>query len=167
MPIVLVIAILTFIAWFFIFGKDFQFALLTAVAVLVIACPCALGLATPTSIIVGTGKGAKEGILIKGADSLEIAHKTKYVIFDKTGTITNGTPEVTDTIPLSKISGMQLLMIAASIESGSEHPLADAIVNKAKESKLKLQPAKSFKAIPGYGISASLNKKKYHCCFQR
>ncbi|HIH32336.1 TPA: copper-translocating P-type ATPase [Candidatus Woesearchaeota archaeon] len=161
-PIVLVIAILTFIAWFFIFGKDFQFALLTAVAVLVIACPCALGLATPTSIIVGTGKGAKEGILIKGADSLEIAHKTKYVIFDKTGTITNGTPEVTDTIPLSKISGMQLLMIAASIESGSEHPLADAIVNKAKESKLKLQPAKSFKAIPGYGISASLNKKKYH-----
>src|SRR3989339_708160 len=161
-PIVILIAIATFSIWFFLIGKSLAFSLITAVAVLVIACPCALGLATPTSIIVGTGKGAKEGILIKGADSLEIAHKTKYVIFDKTGTITNGTPEVTDTIPLSKISGMQLLMIAASIESGSEHPLADAIVNKAKESKLKLQPAKSFKAIPGYGISASLNKKKYH-----
>lgn len=161
-PIVLVIALLTFITWFFIAGQGFQFALLTSVAVLVIACPCALGLATPTSIIVGTGKGAKEGILIKGADSLEIAHKTKYVIFDKTGTITNGIPEVTDIIPIKKISESALLKIAASIESGSEHPLADAIVRKSKDRKIKLSSVKSFKAIPGYGITASLSGKKYH-----
>lgn len=161
-PIVLVIALLTFITWFFIVGQGFQFALLTSVAVLVIACPCALGLATPTSIIVGTGKGAKEGILIKGADSLEIAHKTKYVIFDKTGTITNGIPEVTDIIPIKKISESALLKIAASIESGSEHPLADAIVRKSKDEKIKLSSVKSFKAIPGYGITASLSGTKYH-----
>lgn len=161
-PIVLVIAALTFISWFFIFEENLQFALLTSVAVLVIACPCALGLATPTSIIVGTGRGAKEGILIKGADSLEIAHKTKYVIFDKTGTITNGTPEVTDIYPVAKISENELLRIAASIESGSEHPLADAIVKKSKESKVKISSVKSFKAIPGYGITASLSGKKYY-----
>jgi Cu+-exporting ATPase len=161
-PVVLVIALLTFITWYVFIGKDLQFALLTSVAVLVIACPCALGLATPTSIIVGTGKGAKEGILIKGADSLEIAHKTKYVIFDKTGTITNGTPVVTSITSLSKISNNQLLQLAASIESGSEHPLADAIVNKAKESKIKLSSAKSFKAIPGYGITAILSGEKYY-----
>jgi len=161
-PIVLVIALLTFVTWFFIFGKDLQFALLTSVAVLVIACPCALGLATPTSIIVGTGKGAKEGILIKGADSLEIAHKTKYVIFDKTGTITHGTPEVTDIVSLSKVSKDSLLKIVASIESGSEHPLADAIVRKSKENRIKLSTVKSFKAVPGYGITATLAGKKYY-----
>lgn len=161
-PIVIVIAMLTFITWFFIVGQGFQFALLTSVAVLVIACPCALGLATPTSIIVGTGKGAKEGILIKGADSLEIAHKTKYVIFDKTGTITNGTPEVTDIIPITKISESALLKIVASIESGSEHPLADAIVRKSKDNRIKLSSVKSFKADPGYGITASLSGTKYY-----
>jgi Cu+-exporting ATPase len=161
-PIVLTIAVLTFVIWFFIVGKDFQFALLTGVAVLVIACPCALGLATPTSIIVGTGKGAKEGILIKGADSLEIAHKTKYVIFDKTGTITHGTPEVTDIIPITKISKDSLLKIAASIESGSEHPLAEAIVKKSKEDRVKLSSVKSFKAAPGHGITTILSGKKYH-----
>jgi Cu+-exporting ATPase len=160
-PIVLVIALLTFITWFFIFGKEFQFALLTSVAVLVIACPCALGLATPTSIIVGTGKGAKEGILIKGADSLEIMHKTNYVIFDKTGTITNGTPIVTDILSLSDMNENMLLGIAASVESGSEHPLADAIVKKSKEQKIYLKPVKLFKAIPGYGITASINGNKY------
>lgn len=161
-PIVLVISALTFVSWFFIFGKELEFALLTSVAVLVIACPCALGLATPTSIIVGTGRGAKEGILIKGADSLEVAHKTKYVIFDKTGTITNGRPEVTDIIPIAKISDEQLLKIAASLESGSEHPLADAIVRKSREKKIKLFSIKSFKAIPGYGITASSSGKKYY-----
>jgi Cu+-exporting ATPase len=161
-PIVMVIAVLTFIAWFFIAGMGFRFALLTSVAVLVIACPCALGLATPTSIIVGTGRGAKEGILIKGADSLELAHKTEYVIFDKTGTITNGTPEVTDLFPIAKISKDNLLRTAASIESGSEHPLADAIVRKSKENKLKLSSVKSFKAIPGHGITATLSGKKYY-----
>ncbi|GIU69427.1 MAG: copper-translocating P-type ATPase [Candidatus Woesearchaeota archaeon] len=160
-PIVLIIAVLTFATWFFIVGKDFKFALLTSVAVLVIACPCALGLATPTAIIVGTGKGAKEGILIKGADSLEIAHKTKYVIFDKTGTITKGTPEVTDIVPIANISKDSLLKIVASIESRSEHPIADAIVRKSKEHRIKLSTVKSFKAIPGYGITATLGGKKY------
>jgi Cu+-exporting ATPase len=161
-PIVLVIAVLTFITWYFVVGKDFQFALLTGVAVLVIACPCALGLATPTSIIVGTGKGAKEGILIKGADSLEIAHKTKYVIFDKTGTITYGMPEVTDIVSITKISENALLKIVASIEAGSEHPLADAIVRKSKDKKMKLSSVKAFKAHPGYGITAILSGKKYY-----
>ncbi|MGV8150857.1 MAG: heavy metal translocating P-type ATPase [Candidatus Woesearchaeota archaeon] len=161
-PIVLIISILTFTLWFFVFGQDLQFALLTSVAVLVIACPCALGLATPTSIIVGTGKGAKEGILIKGADSLEIAHKTKYVIFDKTGTITNGVPEVTDIISLANISEDKLLSIAASIESSSEHPLADAIVRKSRTEKIKLSQVKSFNAVPGHGISAVVFGKKYY-----
>ncbi|MEM4637676.1 MAG: heavy metal translocating P-type ATPase [Candidatus Woesearchaeota archaeon] len=161
-PIVLIISILTFIAWFFIFEKNLEFSILTSVAVLVIACPCALGLATPTSIIVGIGRGAKEGILIKGADSLEIAHKTKYVIFDKTGTITNGKPEVTDIIPIANISSEQLLKIVASIESASEHPLAEAIINKAKNGKIKLLSIKSFKTIPGYGVTASYLGKKYY-----
>lgn len=161
-PIVLIISILTFITWFFIFEKNLEFAILTSVAVLVIACPCALGLATPTSIIVGIGRGAKEGILIKGADSLEIAHKTKYVIFDKTGTITNGKPEVTDIIPIADISPEQLLKIVASIESASEHPLAEAIINKAKKEKIKLSSIKSFKAIPGYGITAHYSGKRYY-----
>jgi len=162
-PIVIIIAIITFCIWFFIVKEPISFALITAVAVLVIACPCALGLATPTSIIVGTGKGAKNGILIKGADSLEIAHKIRYAIFDKTGTITNGTPEVTDIISSDKIlDDKKLLQIAASLEKLSEHPLADAIVEKSEEQKLKLSDVKGFKAMPGHGISALLQRKKYY-----
>ena len=162
-PVVILIAIVTFSVWFFLVGKPIAFALITAVSVLVIACPCALGLATPTSIIVGTGKGAKEGILIKGADSLEAAHKVKYVIFDKTGTITNGKPETTDVISFEKsISQDSLLKIAASIEKPSEHPLADAIVRKANEEKLAIIKIKNFKAIPGYGISAKISSKQYY-----
>ncbi|MBU2589852.1 MAG: heavy metal translocating P-type ATPase [Nanoarchaeota archaeon] len=157
-PIVIGIALVTFLTWKFIFDKDVSFALITAVAVLVIACPCALGLATPTAIMVGSGKGAKAGILIKGGDALETAHKVKSVIFDKTGTITKGEPEVTDIIA-SELSSKELLRIAASIEKGSEHPLADAIVNKAKG--LKLSNAKNFKAIPGHGIKAKLGSKEY------
>ena len=129
---------------------------------LVIACPCALGLATPTAIIVGTGKGAKEGILIKGADSLEAAHKVKYVIFDKTGTLTNGKPETTDVLPFDKsLSSDNLLRIAASIEKPSEHPLADAIVRHAQETKLQLTRVSGFKAIPGYGITAKISNRQY------
>ena len=157
-PIVIGIALVTFLTWFFIFNKEISFALITAVAVLVIACPCALGLATPTAIMVGSGKGAKAGILIKGGDALETAHKIKSVIFDKTGTITKGLPEVTDIIPL-ELSSKELLKITASIEKGSEHPLAEAIVNKAKG--LKLNNAKNFKAIPGQGIKAKLGSKEY------
>ena len=159
-PVVLVIAIITFSFWIIASG-DFQFSLIAAVSVLVIACPCALGLATPTAIMVGTGKGAKHGILIKGGEALETAHNLKYVILDKTGTITKGKPEVTDIIPLNGINESELLEIAASIEKDSEHPLAEAIVKKGKEEKISFQKVTDFKAIPGHGISASIGKEKY------
>ncbi|MFH2020671.1 MAG: heavy metal translocating P-type ATPase, partial [archaeon] len=152
-PVVIVIAIITFSVWFFLLKADFSFALMAAVSVLVIACPCALGLATPTAIMVGSGVGAKNGILIKGGDTLETAHKLKYVVFDKTGTITKGQPEVTDIVG-------DVLMISASIEKASEHPLAEAIVKKAEG--LKLEKATGFKAIPGYGVSAKVKGKEYY-----
>lgn len=165
-PVVIIISLFTFITWFFIFDKSISFALVTSVAVLVIACPCALGLATPTAIMVGTGKGAKNGILVKGGDALETAHKIKFVVFDKTGTITKGAPEVTDLIPINlnrlnmnsnlMKAEIKLLQLAASIENQSEHPLADAIVKKAKEKKISLYNAKQFKAIPGMGVKAKL-----------
>ena len=160
-PTVIVIAIGTFLTWYFVFEMGFSFSILTSVAVLVIACPCALGLATPTSIMVGTGMGAKHGILIKGGDALETAHKLKYIIFDKTGTITKGIPEVTNIITTGRISENKILKIAASLEKTSEHPLADAIVEKAKQEKIKLESVKHFKAIPGHGIEAEIKGKKY------
>ncbi len=159
-PVVILIAILTFSSWYFIFNAELSFALIASVAVLVIACPCALGLATPTAIMVGTGKGAKKGILIKGGDALETAHKLKYIIFDKTGTITKGVPEVTDIIPLNKKTKKQTLQIAASIEKNSEHPLAESIVNHAKN--IKLKKITNFKAIPGHGVTCKINKNTYH-----
>ena len=159
-PAVLVIAILTFIIWFVV-SKDVQFSLIASVSVLVIACPCALGLATPTAIMVGTGKGAKNGILIKGGEALETAHKITHVILDKTGTITKGQPEVTDLVSVSKVGEKELLTLAASIEKGSEHPLADAIVKAAVEKKLALKKVTGFKAVPGHGVSATLGKKHY------
>jgi Cu+-exporting ATPase len=161
-PIVIGIALLTFIVWFFLLGKGASFALVASVAVLVIACPCALGLATPTAIMVGTGKGARNGILIKGGDALETAHKLNSVVFDKTGTITKGAPEVTDVIPIAKISEDELLKLAASLEKPSEHPLADAIVEKAKQSKLSFTKVTAFEAIPGHGIKAKLKKTQYY-----
>ena len=161
-PIVILIAILTFITWFNLVGKEASFAILTGVAVLVIACPCALGLATPTAIMVGTGKGARNGILIKGGDSLETAHKAKFVLFDKTGTITKGEPEVTDLIPVSKLSDNQLLKVAASLEKGSEHPLAEAIVKQAKKQRLSIQKTTGFEAIPGKGVKAKIGGKQYY-----
>lgn len=160
-PVVILIAALTFISWYFIVGKSFAFSLLTSVAVLVIACPCALGLATPTAIMVGTGKGAEKGILIKGGDALEAAHKIRYVIFDKTGTITHGKPIVTDIASTSYLNEKEVLSIAASIEQESEHPLAEAIVNCAKEKKIVLQKSTNFRAIPGLGITAKIKKKEY------
>ncbi|MAG08464.1 heavy metal translocating P-type ATPase [Candidatus Woesearchaeota archaeon] len=161
-PVVIGISIITFLTWYFGFGKEIQFALITSVAVLVIACPCSLGLATPTAIMVGTGKGAKKGILIKGGDALETAHKLSSIIFDKTGTITKGVPEVTDIMPINIGSENKLLQLAASIEKNSEHPLAEAIVNKAKQEKLALKEPKAFKAIPGHGIKAKLNRIQYY-----
>lgn len=159
-PSVILIALVAFFVWFLIFHATFQFALIIAVSVLVIACPCALGLATPTAIMVGTGKGAEKGILIKGGDALETAHKLYAVVFDKTGTLTNGNPELTDIISTNSIKENELLTIAASIEKYSEHPLAQAIVNKAKEEKLKLKEIKNFRAIPGHGVEGIYNNKK-------
>ena len=160
-PLVILISMLAFSVWAFLIHATVGFALIAAVAVLVIACPCALGLATPTSIMVGTGKGAKQGILIKGGGALEVAHKIKYVIFDKTGTITKGKPEVTNIITTKKISKDELLRISGSIEKKSEHPLAEAIVQKAKENKTEFYKVTSFSAVPGKGVIASIGKKKY------
>ena len=162
-PVVIMLATLTFVVWYIVGpAPSFLYALLNMVAVLIIACPCAMGLATPTAIMVGTGKGAENGILIKDAESLETAHKVKTIIFDKTGTLTQGHPEVTDIISLdSKISQQKLLEIAASLEKGSEHSLAEAIVKEAESKSLKLEKIDGFKAVPGHGIEGSLNKIKY------
>lgn len=156
-PIVIMLAIATFVIWYD-FGQApaFIFAMLNAVAVLIIACPCAMGLATPTAIMVGTGKGAEKGILIKDAQSLEITHKINTVIFDKTGTLTVGKPKVTDLVGDEK-----LLEIAASLEKGSEHSLAGAILEKAESENLNLLKVESFKAISGFGIEGKLNGKSY------
>ncbi len=161
-PIVIFIALLTFTVWFSIVHAPVGFALITAVAVLVIACPCALGLATPTAIMVGTGKGARNGILIKGGEALETAHKLKYVVFDKTGTVTNGKPEVTDIVCSRKgITERKVLEIAASIEKYSEHPLAEAIVEKARAKRISLKKVSGFKAIVGKGVRAKIARKEY------
>ena len=161
-PIVIFIALATFTFWFSIAHAEIGFSLIAAVAVLVIACPCALGLATPTAIMVGTGKGAKQGILIKGGDALETAHKLKIVAFDKTGTITKGKPEVTDIITAKGTTETKFLEIAGSIENSSEHPLAEAIVNATKKKKISLKKVTSFKAITGKGVNAKIGGKEYH-----
>lgn len=159
-PIVIMLAIATFVIWYD-FGQPpaFMFALFNAIAVLIIACPCAMGLATPTAIIVGTGKGAEHGILIKDAQSLEIANKITTVVFDKTGTLTKGRPEVTDVIELNKLSQTEILVLIASLEKGSEHALADAIVNEAEAKQVRLHEVTKFKAIPGHGVEGIVNKK--------
>ena len=158
-PIVIGIAIITGIAWF-LSGSGLVTALSFFIAVLVIACPCALGLATPTSIMVGTGKGAENGILIKSGEALETAHKIKTVVFDKTGTITKGKPILTNLIAYGKYNENELLKIAASVENDSEHPLAEAIVNKAKEKNIEIKPYEKFRAMPGYGIRAIFEGKE-------
>ena len=150
-PIVFVIALVASLAWL-ISGQSIVFSLTIFISVLVIACPCALGLATPTAIMVGTGKGAEYGILIKGGAALETTHKINTIVFDKTGTITEGKPEVTDIITIGDITKGRLLQIAASAEKGSEHPLGEAIVNHAVKENLEFIKLDSFEAIPGYGI---------------
>lgn len=159
-PTVVGIAILTFIAWYFADG-DFANALINAVAVLVIACPCALGLATPTAIMVGTGKGAENGILIKGGEYLEKAHQINALVFDKTGTITKGEPEVTDIISFTN-SKENILKFAAIAEKASEHPLGQAIVKKGEESGIKLIDPEKFNVIPGHGIFAVVEGKEIY-----
>lgn len=158
-PVVIVIAILAGLAWF-ISGQSVVFSLTIFIAVLVIACPCALGLATPTAIMVGTGQGAEYGVLIKGGQPLETAHKIETIVFDKTGTITEGKPVVTDIIETNEWNSEDILRLAASAEKGSEHPLGEAIVSKAKELKLKLEETDDFSAIPGHGIKAAISGKQ-------
>jgi len=158
-PAVIGIAILTLIVWLLL-GQTLAFALLAFVSVIVIACPCALGLATPTSIMVATGKGAELGILIRGGEPLEAANRITAVVFDKTGTLTKGKPDVTDIIALQG-SEEDVLRIAASLEQGSEHPLAESIVNHAKGLKMKLSSAEQFKAIPGHGIEGQVDGHAY------
>ena len=155
-PAVITIALISGIIWF-IALYNFVFSLTVFVSVLVIACPCALGLATPTAIMVGTGKGAELGILFKNAEALEVSQKINAVMFDKTGTLTEGKPYVTDIISDDKD---KLLLIAASAENGSEHPLGEAIVREAKEKNIKLLSIENFKAISGFGIETYINNKK-------
>ncbi len=160
-PVVLMLAIATFVAWYDVGPTPaLTFALLNTVAVLIIACPCAMGLATPTAIMVGTGKGAEHGILIKDAASLETAHKINVIIFDKTGTLTKGKPEVTDIIPVDSMSKEDLLQLSGSIEKGSEHSLAEAIVKEAEEKRLALSKVEGFRAIPGHGVEGAVNGKR-------
>lgn len=157
-PIVVGIAALTFIIAYFLTG-EFDIGLINAVAVLVIACPCALGLATPTAIMVGTGKGAENGILIKSGEHLERAHKMNAIVFDKTGTITKGEPEVTDIITF-EAERDEILRIAASIERTSEHPLGQSIVKKGQEELIKLSEPEKFMAVPGKGLKATFEGKE-------
>lgn len=157
-PTVIILAVIASIGWL-IAGETPLFAITIFIVVLVIACPCALGLATPTAIMVGTGKGAENGVLIKGGEALETAHLINTIVFDKTGTITEGKPIVTDIIS-SGISEDELLVIAASAEKGSEHPLGEAIVKCAEEKKLNFKNIDKFNAIPGYGIEVKIDDKE-------
>ncbi len=156
-PIVIMLAIIASIGWL-ISGETTIFSLTIFIAVLVIACPCALGLATPTAIMVGTGKGAENGVLIKGGEALETTHSIKTIVFDKTGTITEGKPVVTDIIT-NGISEDEILILAASSEKGSEHPLGEAIVKEANDKNLELKEIQQFNAIPGHGIEVKIEEK--------
>lgn len=157
-PIVIAIAVVTVIIWL-MSGQSFEFALTMGIAVLVISCPCALGLATPVAIMVGTGKGAENGILIKSAESLESLHLVDTVVLDKTGTITEGKPKVTDII--SKIDKNELLKIAGSLEKNSEHPLAEAIMEKVKMEKIELVDIKEFTSVAGRGVKGKIGETNY------
>jgi Cu+-exporting ATPase len=161
-PAVISIAAATFLVWYF-FGPPpaFTYAVLNFIAVLIIACPCSLGLATPTSIMVGTGKGAENGVLIRSGEALELAHKITTIVFDKTGTLTKGRPEVTD-ILAQGLSQDEVLSLAASAEKGSEHPLGEAIIRKAKESGQEVRDPEDFLAVPGRGIKTTICGKTVH-----
>ncbi|MBU7583606.1 MAG: copper-translocating P-type ATPase [Nostoc sp. TH1S01] len=168
-PAVIAIAILTFIIWFNITG-NITLALITTVGVLIIACPCALGLATPTSVMVGTGKGAENGILIKGAESLELAHQIQTIVLDKTGTITQGKPTVTDFITVNGTANsneIQLIQLAASVERNSEHPLAEAVVRYAQSQDVSLIDVRDFAAIAGSGVQGIVANRRVQIGTQR
>ena len=158
-PVVMVIALISLLLWWLV-AKDLNAGIINAVAVLVIACPCALGLATPTSVMVGTGKGAENGILIKGGEYLQRAHEIDALILDKTGTITKGKPELTDVISTGSLSEEEVLRFAAITERGSEHPLGEAIVKGARERGIELSEASEFEAVPGHGVVAVIEGKR-------
>ena len=157
-PIVIVLALVSGLAWYFLGQESWVFALTITISVLVIACPCALGLATPTAIMVGTGKGAENGILLKSGEALEEANHVNMVVFDKTGTITNGTPVVTDVVTADNADADALIRLAASLEVASEHPLGEAIVAKAKEQGATFDEVTNFEAIPGFGIKGHVGE---------
>ncbi|MHC5596762.1 MAG: heavy metal translocating P-type ATPase [Nostoc sp.] len=168
-PIVIAVAIATFVIWF-CFTGNLTLATMTTVGVLIIACPCALGLATPTSVMVGTGKGAENGILIKGADSLELAHKIKIIVLDKTGTLTQGKPTVTDFVTVNGTANgneIQLLQLAATVERNSEHPLAEAVVKYAQSQEVSLTEAKNFQANAGSGVQGVVSNQLVQIGTQR
>ncbi|MBI4140875.1 heavy metal translocating P-type ATPase [Candidatus Woesearchaeota archaeon] len=160
-PAVTIIAVLSFVIWYFVAGQSFLFSLSTFIAVLIIACPCALGLATPTAIMVGTGKGAEKGILIKGGEALETAHKITTIVFDKTGTLTKGSPELTNVVSFSKrFDENHVLQFAAIAELNSEHPLGEAIVKGAELRGVEIPHGTNFKALPGKGVEIKQGIKK-------
>jgi Cu+-exporting ATPase len=161
-PAVIFVAVLTFVVWYFLFEASLSFALMAFTAVIVIACPCALGLATPTAIMVGTGVGAEHGILIKGGEPLEAASKINTIVFDKTGTITKGKPEVTDVEDYGKLDEDEVLLISASLEKQSEHPLAEAIYSYAQEEGINLEDVGAFSAISGHGVKGKIGKTEYY-----
>lgn len=159
-PVVILIALISGVCWY-ISGAGFEFSLSTLISVLVISCPCALGLATPVAIMVGTGKGAENGILIKSAEALERAHKPDYVVLDKTGTITKGKPEVAEIVTAADVNSTNLLTIAASLEKQSEHPLAEAIIGYADKNGITVRKIDSFAAVFGKGVSGSIDNVRY------
>jgi Cu+-exporting ATPase len=160
-PVVIGLAIVTFLVWYFLLGAGLSFALMAFTAVIVIACPCALGLATPTAIMVGTGRGAEQGILVKGGEPLEAACQVKAIVFDKTGTLTKGQPEVTDILTFTSQDEDDVITIAGSLEKLSEHPLAEAIYNYTTKEKLPVAEVNNFNAVPGQGVVGEINGFKY------
>lgn len=161
-PAVLGLAALTFIIWFWPLQASLSYALMAFTSVIVIACPCALGLATPTAIMVGTGKGAEYGILIKGGEPLEAAEKVTAIVFDKTGTLTNGEPRVTDIVTFNGMDEAEVLAISASLEKSSEHPLAEAVYEHARAGSSRIDDASGFRAIPGHGVEGTVRGQKYY-----
>ena len=159
-PAVMILAVLAFVAWY-LFGPEprFIYATIVLVTTLIIACPCALGLATPTSLTVGIGKGAENGILIRSGDALQSAEKLNSIILDKTGTITRGEPSLTDVVAAKDVDEATVLRLAASLERGSEHPLGEAIVKGAEARKIPLAEAKDFAAIPGHGVGGRVDDR--------
>ena len=154
-PGVIGIAILVGLGWYFVGDIGFTYSLLAFVSVIIIACPCALGIATPAAMMMGAGKGAENGILFKGGEHLEVAKKVNTIVFDKTGTVTEGKPSVTDIIDLAELGNAELLRLAAIAEAGSEHPLGQAVVRKAKKDGLMVSNPDSFEAMPGHGLKAT------------